>query len=108
MCFPVFDRQGRLTNIRKHLFAYKSELTDERRGELGKTTSWQPGLRADLYPLSVLEDARECLVVEGEVDALVACQKGVTAITGTSGAGMWREHWTKELAGLDRVTIFVY
>lgn len=117
ICFPIFDRQGRLTNIRKHLFAYKPELTDERRRELGKTKPWQAGLTADLYPLTVLDQAlsmrnqvqqdraAEVLIVEGEADALLACQLGFAAITGTSGAGTWHERWTDELAGLDRVTI---
>jgi len=104
--FPVYDRQGRLMNIRKHLFGYRPELTGERREALGKTKSWRPeGNWLDLYPLAVLDGAREALIVEGEADALLACQMGFAAVTGTGGAGTWKERWSQDLRGLDRVTI---
>lgn len=103
--FPVFDRQGQLTNIRRHLFAYKPALTDERRKALDKTKPWETGLRADLYPLSALEGAQEVLIVEGEADAVLACQMGFAAVTDTGGAATWKQEWTDELSGLDRVTL---
>jgi hypothetical protein len=49
--FPVYDREGRLTNIRKHLFAFDEDLN---RAKLGKTLPWDSGLPADLFPLCVL------------------------------------------------------
>jgi len=103
ICFPVFDRQGRLTNIRKHLFAYKPELTDERRAELNKTLPWEKGLRAELFPLSVIDSASggtSVLVVAGEPDTLLACQMGFPAVTGTLGEGNWKAHWTEAMRGL--------
>ncbi|MGI4788805.1 MAG: AAA family ATPase [Janthinobacterium lividum] len=105
ICFPIFDRQGKLTSIRKHLFAYKPDLTDERRRELGKTLPWMRGLTAGLYPIRDLDEATEALIVEGEADAALATQMGFAAVTGTGGAGTWHERWTEELQGLSRVTI---
>ena len=49
--FPVHDRWGRLTNIRKHLFAFDPGVD---RAKLGKTLPWAAGLPADLFPLSAL------------------------------------------------------
>lgn len=103
--FPVFDREGRLTNIRKHLFGYRRGVTEGVRRDLGKTLPWGKGLRADLFPLAALDGAREALILEGEADAALACQMGFAAVTGTLGAGNWKEHWTDELRGLARVTI---
>jgi len=100
ICFPVFDRQRRLTNIRRHLFAYKPELTDERRAKLNKTLPWEKGLRAELYPLVALEGTREVVLLEGEGDTLLACQMGFHAVTGTLGAGNWKAEWTEALRGL--------
>lgn len=97
--FPVFDRQGRLLDLRRHLFAYKKDLTDERRRKLGKTKPWKAGLRPGLFPLSALyesnNDMQGVLLVEGEADAALACQMGFKAVTGTGGAGTWREEWTE-------------
>jgi DNA primase len=106
ICFPVFDAQGRLTNIRRHLFAYKPELTDDRRRELGKTKHWQSGLSFDLYPLHVLREQTKAVIAEGEADALLLCQMGFAALSGTLGAGNWKEQWTDALAGMERVTIW--
>jgi len=106
VCFPVYDRQGRLMNIRRHLFSYRPELTAARRRDLGKTKSWRAeGNWLSLYPLHVLEGAREVLIVEGEADALLSNQLGFAAVTGTGGAGTWKEEWTEELRGLARATI---
>ena len=103
--FPVFDQQGRLINIRRHLFGYKPDLTDERRRELGKTLPWAKGLTAGLFPRLALEGAAEALIVEGEADAALATQMGFQAVTGTGGAGTWHERWTEELRGLTRATV---
>ncbi|MGI4790383.1 MAG: toprim domain-containing protein [Janthinobacterium lividum] len=103
--FPVFDRQGNLTNIRKHLFGYKPELTDQRRKEMRKTLPWGAGLRADLFPMSALERTEEILIVEGEADAALANQLGFSAVTGTLGAGNWRPEWAIHLRGMKKVII---
>lgn len=103
--FPVFDRERRLTDIRRHLFAYQPELTEAKRRALDKTMPWAAGRRAGLFPVSVLDGATEALIVEGEADAALACQMGFTAVTGTLGAGNWKPEWTEELRGLARVVI---
>ncbi len=92
--FPVYDREGHLSNIRKHLFAYAEGLD-----RTNKTLPWTKGLRSDLYPLSVLDGAGDVLLVEGEADALLANQLGFCAVTGTLGAGTWKAEWTEDLRG---------
>ena len=92
--FPVFDLQGNLTNIRRHLFAYKDGLD-----RTHKTLPWEKGLQADLSPLPVLLETGDVLLVEGEADALLANQLGFTAVSGTLGSGNWKEHWTEALRG---------
>lgn len=103
--FPVCDAEGRLTNIRRHLFAYKDGLD-----RTSKTLPWEKGLRAGLFPLSVLkgqgEEAQTVLLVEGEPDAVLACQMGFTAVTGTLGAGNWKAQWTEDLR--DRSVTILY
>ena len=95
IAFPVYDAEGSLTNIRRHLFAYQDGLD-----RTAKTLPWAKGLRSDLYPLSVLAtDTCDVLLVEGEADALLACQMGFCALTGTLGAGTWKAEWTASLRG---------
>jgi hypothetical protein len=106
ICFPIYDQQKRLINIRKHLFAYRPDLTDARRRELNKTLPWGKGLGTDLYPLTALENKRDVLLVEGEADATLACQLGFAAITGTLGAETFKPHWAETLRG--RVVAILY
>lgn len=98
--FPVYDTEGRLLNIRRHLFAYKDGLD-----RTYKTLPWEKGLRAGLFPLSALNGAKEALIVEGEADAALACQIGFAAVTGTLGAGNWKPEWSESLRGLACVTV---
>lgn len=53
-----------------------------------------------LYPLSSLAQGedRPVIVCEGEFDALLACQHGYRAVTGTGGAGTWKPAWSAEFA----------
>ena len=92
--FPVYDEAGKLTNIRKHLFALTDSLD-----RTYKTLPWKTGLRSDLFPLSVLNGADDVLLVEGEADAVLANQLGFHAVTGTLGAGTWKTEWTQALRG---------
>ncbi len=98
--FPVYDAESRLLNIRRHLFAYKEGLD-----RTFKTLPWEKGLTAGLFPMSALNGQTEVLLVEGEADALLANQMGFPAVTGTLGAGNWKDHWTEALRGCQRVTI---
>ena len=106
--FPVRDRAGTLTNIRKHLFAFDPAID---RSKLGKTLPWAGGLPSDLFPLSALWGEGEVrltdhlLLVEGEADALLANQMGFPALSGTLGAGGWSPRNTEDLAGLPRLTL---
>ncbi len=97
--FPVFDAEGRLTNLRRHLFPYLPSLTEERRRELNKSLPWQAGLTPGLFPLRALEGGQEVLLVGGEPDAVLANQLGIAALTGTSGEGTWKPGWTQALQG---------
>lgn len=94
IAFPVYDSENRLTNIRRHLFAYQDGLD-----RTYKTLPWEKGLRSDLFPLSSLEERGDVLLVEGEADAVLACQMGFSAVTGTLGAGNWKPEWTDALRG---------
>ena len=94
IAFPVYDTQKRLTNIRRHLFAFNEEMD-----RTNKTLPFATGLRSDLYPLSVLDGAGDVLLVEGEADALLANQLGFAAVTGTLGAGTWKAEWSAALYG---------
>ena len=94
IAFPVYDAQGCLSNIRRHLFAYSDGLD-----RTAKTLPWEKGLRSDLYPISARKVGAPILLVEGEADALLGCQLGFCALTGTLGAGTWKPEWSETLRG---------
>lgn len=87
---PIRDEQGRVVNIRK----YKLGSGDHQKvinHSVSKGDSY--GSPPRLFPLAVLADATNVLVVEGELDALISNQHGFSAVTGTGGAGKWRAEW---------------
>ncbi len=78
---PIFDEYGYLVNIRK----YKPHATEK------KVLSYARGYGTfKLFPIHNLKHD-EILLVEGELDCLLANQLGYPAITGTCGAGTFPE-----------------
>lgn len=86
---PIRDEHGMLVNVRRYKpDADKQQKMDNLRGH---------GSPPRLYPIHVLKDATDVLVVEGELDALICIQNGVPAVSGTGGALRWT--WGREFAG---------
>ncbi len=89
--FPVRDEHKELVNIR---------LYDPAATESNKMTSYTAGSHrygeARLYGLDTMADLPETtpvIICEGEADRLVLEQCGFAAITGTAGAGTFKEAW---------------
>jgi hypothetical protein len=88
---PVYDEEGKLVNIRRYS-----------PGGDPKVINWPGhGSPARLYPLSVLLDnPGEVVFCEGEFDAILGCQNGLSAITSTSGVRTrWRDEWSSWFEG---------
>ena len=87
---PVYDKKGKLKNIRW--------WTPRPQGSRRKI--W--GIRGHndplLYPLSSLK-AKEIVICEGELDALITTQHGFPAITRTASALQWKREWGKLFKG---------
>ena len=84
---PVYDADNNLMNVRRYLM-----------GADGGQKMWNAsghGSPARLYPVAMLEHD-DILVVEGELDALIAIQYGFHAISGTGGAKKWEPAWTQK------------
>jgi hypothetical protein len=87
---PIYDEEGTLCNIRKYSFDPGS-----------KAKLWNAkghGSPPQLYPISSLE-ANEIVIVEGELDALIAIDHGFAAVSGTGGAKRWDPLWSKLFQG---------
>lgn len=93
LTIPIFDEEGKCVNIRRHL------CRKARKGGEPKTLSYAPGYGSlKLFPIESLRSS-DVLLCEGELDAILACQLGFEAVTGTAGAGSWKEAWTPLFAG---------
>lgn len=94
---PIRDSDGVLVNIRR--YKPEAEPSFKMQNALGH------GSPARLFPLASL-DNDEVIVCEGELDAMLAIQNGLNAITGTHGAGTWRPEWSKQFEGKHVYIIF--
>ncbi len=94
LVIPLF-RDGVLVNVKRRF------LDTGDPNEKYKAVSGRPHV---LYP-RVLPTTRKLVVCEGEFDALVARQNGLAAVTGTAGMYTWRDEWTEQLRGCQRVDI---
>jgi len=97
---PIFDDQGQLRNVRQY-------RPKEARN---KVVSFGRGYgQVRLFPLSVLQDVKEgaeILLCEGEADTLVGLSQGLSCVTCTGGAGVWKTEWNKHFKGLHVVIAF--
>lgn len=88
---PIYDLQGNCVNVRRYKL-------DPKEGE-PKMLPYAKGYgQARLYPIENLK-ADEILLCEGELDALVACQMGFSALTWTTGVNGFDKSWTPLFRG---------
>jgi hypothetical protein len=94
---PIRDEVGRVVNIRRY--------DPNARQSNFKMISWREGYGgARIWPFESIERAATgapILLLEGEMDTLLALQLGFNALTVTGGAGTWRSEWNTMLAGRD-------
>jgi len=90
LTIPIFNEEGWCVNIRRY---------DLFKDGGPKMVSWKEGYGgARLFPLESLR-ANNVYVVEGELDAILAVQHGLSAITPAGGAMTWKSEWSKLFAG---------
>ena len=86
LTIPVFNEEGWCVNVRRY---------DLFKDGGPKMVSWKEGFgSARLFPLESLR-SNQIFVVEGELDAILACQHGLSAITPAGGALTWKSDWSK-------------
>ena len=96
---PVSDRDGRLV-------LYKLGRAPDDPTDSPKMLYDPPGVRADLYGWDTLRTSPASLIVcEGEYDRLVLEARGFPAVTGTGGAGVFKEDWARAIATVPGVYV---
>ncbi len=102
---PIEDADGAIRNFRMY---------DPDSKGINKMISWKQGYGspARLFPMSALK-AQTLVICEGEKDCILMNQVLHTfgpddwaAITGTGGAGTWRDAWSECFEGKDVVIIY--
>lgn len=73
----------------------------------GNSKSTYPdGVNAQVYDWEILKENPEFMVIcEGEFDRLVLISKGVSAITFTHGAGVFKEEWIEQLKNIKNIYV---
>lgn len=95
--FPVFDKKGNLVNIRHRRDPEKED---------GAKMWNEKGGSAALFNIGVLSKKPSFVIIcEGEFDAMVAVQNGFDAVSGTAGAGTFKEEWIKEFDEIETIYI---
>jgi hypothetical protein len=87
IAIPIFDGNGRLLNVRRRY------LTPDRDGP--KIVGLR-GRGSQLYPAPI--PTGSAVLAEGELDALLAVQHGLPAVSSTAGTH-WSESWNALVAG---------
>lgn len=83
---PVRE-SGKLVNVRRY-----------RPGHDSKKIWSTKGSHPALYPESILSED-SIVISEGEMDAILCWQYNIPAISGTGGSSVWRDGWSRALAG---------
>lgn len=84
LTIPVFSEEGWCMNVRRYdLFKVGGP----------KMVSYAEGFgKARLFPLESMR-AKSVVVVEGELDAILGCQNGLSCVSPSGGATAWDEKW---------------
>lgn len=88
---PIRDRDGNLVNVRRYRMG--AAQGQKMQNALGH------GSPPRLFPITVLPETGDVMVVEGELDALICIQNGFAAVSGTGGARRWDDSWSREFTG---------
>lgn len=82
---PVRDKAGALVNVRRY-----------KMNSAARDKMWNiPGHGgATLYGVDAFEYEDPIVLTEGEMDCLVARDRGFNSITSTAGVGTWRQEWS--------------
>lgn len=92
LTIPIFNKEGWCVNIRRY---------DLFKDGGPKMVSWREGYgSARLYPIESVR-GNKVFVVEGELDAILACQYGISAVTPAGGALTWKPEWSVQFKGKD-------
>jgi DNA primase len=64
--------------------------------------------KANLFGLNHLESGNQksVIICEGEIDAMVMHGLGYTAVSGSAGAGAWRNNWNKYMVNKDIIICY--
>ena len=90
---PVTDHTGGCCNVRRYDWTHTSKSKFEHYAE-------GFGTPVRLWPYGIVEKEQEVLLLEGELDVLLAHSLGLDhAVTTTGGAGAWDHSFTRALAG---------
>lgn len=104
---PILN-ESREKVIALKLFAFDPEDGEWQRNNDGDKLAKNVG-SAVLWDLTHLgPDRNTLLVVEGEIDALSASSNGFDVVTGTGGAGTWKQSMTDRVAEKDREVVVCY
>lgn len=97
---PIFDRQGRLV-------FFKQARAPGDPSDTPKMLCWPAGHSAELYGWENLTQITPPFLVicEGEFDRMVLESRGIAAVTGTAGAGVFLDSWVDALR--ERTHLFV-
>lgn len=90
---PVYLDNGDLFNVRMYR---PNAPSDKKIWWLRRNSSQVP-----LYPVSALRKDKWAVLCEGEMDALLATQNGLPAVSGTAGAGTWHVDWSESFRDMD-------
>lgn len=96
LTIPIFNDLGMCVNLRKY---------DLLKTGGPKMLSYKEGYgSARLFPLESLK-FDTVIVVEGEMDAILGAQHGLSTITPSGGATTWKPEWNKLFKGKDVVIV---
>jgi 5S rRNA maturation endonuclease (ribonuclease M5) len=96
---PIFDKDGSFS-----FFKFRRDPED-----INPDTSkywYKAGSSAELYGWENIRNKRSPIVIcEGELDLLVLESNGIPAVTGTGGAGTFKEEWAEQLRAIREIYI---
>lgn len=92
---PIRDMNGSLVNLKQYKYDAKNDKMLQPKGKV-----------ACVYLASLIPEAQEVIITEGEFKAILLNQHGFVAVAPTAGAGTWKADWNYLFKDKDVVIIY--
>lgn len=102
---PVYDKDGRFTYIKLRHFPEDAPCIYDR--PIGKYSNYPAGCETILFDEAKIQNVPELMIVEGELDAIIANQHNLPPTVSVSSATVFKHEWAESMRQAKKIYVWL-